>query len=484
MSDENPDVNGISEMGEGINENTNDNSLTDELSSVDYGINVNTGDIVIDKDDEDFDINVPVFRLTLPSYVTNAYIDCIWFYNDVETGHNHGFEYDESYNINESNDWCIPITLSPIFNQTNDESNFSFISNINDGTSITVNVCDSNSDSILYSVKVLFKYYNTFINLIVKNNSINGEVRNNKNIFQARVFMEQDSNVYGAEVILFGSRTEEPIEKILITDVTDFDRLTAIVENLQETYIPYTSKDKQILDTTVDYLSNKEDGEKEAAYLAVKDKWSYLKNKGNLENILDNNLNITSDLRESYISNEQCIINATHLNGYTAGDFSKNTHTHNEYLNNIHSNIYANGTQYGHVKVIDNLNTTDVTGSALSAKQGYNLNKKISDLSNTIKNTWNKTVINKYLTLRVNPLFRLVVAEYNRTDYTGLKKETGVHQLHSKGTLDNYAPTTRVLTPIYRGDIVLMFNTDGGITIHNLSKHDSWNIHAQVIWYY
>ena len=75
-------------------------------------------------------------------------------------------------------------------------------------------------------------------------------------------------------------------------------------------------------------------------------------------------------------------INASKLNGLSSDKYSKDGHTHTGYLNSSHADIKASTTSYGHVQIVDNLTSTDVTGKALSAKQGKILNDKLTEIIN------------------------------------------------------------------------------------------------------
>jgi hypothetical protein len=315
--------------------------------------------------------------------------------------------------------------------------------------------------------------------------TISGEVRtSNKNIFQARLFLENNSNVYGAEIIIFGSQSDEPIEKILITDATDYDYLNTVVDNLIDLCVPYTKEDKEFYNALVDYLNNPTDEDKKDAYLDLKHNWSGLHDKGDLETILANSLTVGDD--GVSVDTGKCVINATHLDGHSIGEFSRVNHTHSGYLPYSHSSQYGTSDTIGHVKIVDDLNGKEGVGSALSSKQGAVLDSKIKGLEDTVRNSWSPVYkCGKYNQIRIydNPLLRLCVCEYNQSDLDILKKDGGIHVLEKENTIPN-PPTSRVLTPVYRGDTVLMFNTDGSVKIHNLMLHDSINIHAQVMWHY
>ena len=312
--------------------------------------------------------------------------------------------------------------------------------------------------------------------------TVTGVVRSsNNNIFQARVYMEDKSNVCGAEIIIFGDNTSEPIEKILITDVTDFDYLNGLVEHLEDALVPYTNEDKENIHTIAEYLSDKDNPQKQSKYLNMK--WSTLHDKGNIHDILLNNMDYTDTLK-SYEDSGGVVINASHFDGKPSHEYSLDGHKHNDYLPNTHVGTIGNATTRGHVKVINNLKSNEGSGSALSAKQGKVLNESISKLNKTVRNSWNTVKRGNFITLRYNPLLHLCVCSYNRNKYTGFKADTGTQPLHRKGALYEYAPTTNVHTPLHRGDIVMSFFTDGSVKVHNLTKHDSVDIKCQVMWYY
>lgn len=323
---------------------------------------------------------------------------------------------------------------------------------------------------------------------INQEDTINGEVRqkeSSRNIFQARVFAEQNSNVYGAEIVLFGSETEEPIERILITDVTDYDRLNILVDNLQKALVPYTKSDLDNLQIISDYLTDRENADKLDAYNNLT--WSSLQQKGDLETILDNNSGLDSATRQEYLDrNDKVVINATHLNELTDADFSPLNHSHDNYLTDSHLTLVGDTTKRGHVSIVDNLNTTSVGGTALSAKQGNVLNNNINNLKKDVYRGWETVKTDsQYISLRVNPLLKLAVCDYTRWEYTGLKSGTGKHELHKKNTIPSkYAPSQRVVTPVYNNTVTLMFQKDGSLLLYNTVKHDSWNIRVQCMWYY
>lgn len=278
----------------------------------------------------------------------------------------------------------------------------------------------------------------------------------NKQRFITRVFHEQDNQVIGVEVIVRDD-DNEVIDNIIVADET---------------------KLKQF----------EEDWEKISNYYFI---------RGDVE--------LPEDLQEKVDSGElstlqeilanvdgETTINATTLNGlYTSDSFSLEGHDHNDiYCTKQHQSDtedYGIGTNalYGHVKIADHLNdSTFSKATALSSHQGYELNQRINEVSK--RNAWSEVItLGNHMKYRVNPDLRLLVINYNRSDYTGCKKTTGGHELHKEGTIPSYyCPTSRVLTPLYRGDFVLYYNTDGSVELYNLTTKDKINIHAQVMWHY
>ena len=184
-------------------------------------------------------------------------------------------------------------------------------------------------------------------------------------------------------------------------------------------------------------------------------------------------------------------INATKLNGtYDYTSFAPSIHNHDDdYCVTKHDSSnkdYGVSTKdlYGHCKIADRLtDSTFVEATALSSHQGYVLNESISALNK--KNAWSSVqTLGSHIKYRVNSDLRLVVCNYSYSDYTGLKNDTGKHELHPANYIKNYAPTARVITPMYRGDVTLYFNSDGSVAVYNLTKIKKMNLYAQVMWHY
>ena len=307
------------------------------------------------------------------------------------------------------------------------------------------------------------------------------------------VLYENNGSVYGFEILLFDTANKR-IKSIMVVDETDFDSWTEMISKLKDAYAFYTEQDILNLELIKTekakigekgYKSNPDDVYTVEDYEEFMDdlEWSSLKQIGSLEDILKNSYDAT-------INNYPVEINATKFMGMTSDEFSKAGHSHN-FAEKSHSstdNEYGLGNEavYGHTKIINNFNTEGYhAGESLSAYQGAVLNKKVTEIEN--KKTWSKVTkkADGVLKYRILEDLQLVVCTYNRSDYTGLKDKTGTHILHKKGAIpEKYAPSSRVSTSLYRGDVTVTFNTDGSIDINNLTKINKMNIHFQVMWRY
>lgn len=274
--------------------------------------------------------------------------------------------------------------------------------------------------------------------------------------FVTRVFHEKNNQVIGAEVIIYDDE-QQKIDSIVVADSTSLEEFQEKWENISKYYV--VRGDVELSEDLQELVDNGE--------------------ITTLQGILSNPDNTTE-------------INATTLNGtYTASSFSPSDHEHDDkycITNHQSSNKdygIATSNFFGHSKVVDNLDdSTFKEATALSSHQGYELNQKISNLNNRFK--WSNPIsVGKYIKYRVNEDLRLCVCNYNRSDYTGCKNNTGKKELHAAGTIPSYyAPTSRVLTTLYRGDITLYYDTNGSVNIYNLSTIKKFNIHAQVMWHY
>lgn len=322
--------------------------------------------------------------------------------------------------------------------------------------------------------------------------TVTGDVRTTEDKqFQARVFVEKENNVYGAEVILFDNK-EQKIDRILITDATEFDNITSFLKNIQKAYVPYTKHDGEIVKILSENDPNSD------AYLQADTEWSNLSKleDNSLESILKNKIS-TNDINidtQSYLNSGLTIINATHLNGFDSSKFSKEGHIHDNYLQRSHENLIG-GVQpsdgLGHVRLVDNLTTNSIgQGQVLSANQGRILNEKISQVDS--KNQWSgwlkpsNTEAKKYLKYKVNKDLRLVVCNYSRDGFTKFKSSSmSTIELHGEGTIPKeYQPSGRVSIPMYRGDVTLYIRTNGSVNVYNLTKIKEINLYGQLMWHY
>ena len=148
---------------------------------------------------------------------------------------------------------------------------------------------------------------------------------------------DNEGKVIGAEVIIYSG--DDVIDNIVLVDKTKFDELS---EQLGE------------LNTT--YVDNNE-----------------------LKEYLEN-------------SNESNIINATTLSGFASDKFLKtddiNAYQFSPGPHSSSSPVYGAGStsDYGHVKLVDNCNHDSYhDGEALSARQGYELDSRLTDLEGNVK---------------------------------------------------------------------------------------------------
>lgn len=278
----------------------------------------------------------------------------------------------------------------------------------------------------------------------------------NQHRFVTRVFHEKNNQVIGAEVIVYDD-DQNKIDSIIVADTTTLEEFQEKWENISEYYV--LRGDVTLPDDIQERIDRGE--------------------LTTLQEILAN--------RDSNTP-----INATTLNdNFTWENFSLSDHDHDDKycITNHQSSTQdygiATSNMYGHTKIADHLNdSTFKQATALSSKQGYELNQRINAINQRF--AWSDVKsIGSYIKYRVNEDLRLVVCNYNRSDYTGLKDATGNHVLNGAGTIPNYyAPSSRVLTTLYRGDVTLYYNTDGSVNIYNLTKIKKMNIHAQVLWHF
>lgn len=154
--------------------------------------------------------------------------------------------------------------------------------------------------------------------------------------YKTRIFFEPDTNSLGADVIIY-SEEGDKIDTILITSESKYNELAEQIENIDERYVDLNE----------------------------------------LTNLLAN------------VQNE-LVINATKFQGFDLDHFSVVGHSHSNYAQKSHSSStteygVGSSSQYGHNKVIDNLNSSQfVAGESLSAYQGNVLKNLINQNSAAI----------------------------------------------------------------------------------------------------
>lgn len=311
----------------------------------------------------------------------------------------------------------------------------------------------------------------------VVDNPVELNIRGNNNkLFQARVFLEKNKQVYGAEVVLFDKNAEE-INRILITDETDYEAFNKYITNMNKAYVPYTTNDVGIVDTLSHYDEDSDE------YIEADSRWSELSKKNDLKTILENKISLTDENNHitSYLDGGQTIINATHLNGLDSGEFSKLGHNHDDrYLDPSHSYTVGVNGSLGHLRLVDNLTTSETNGGqVLSANQGKELNTRLEKVER--KYGWRTEKWGKYVTYHINEDLHLIAVDYDRENFTGLKRDKGKVPLHTKFP---YKPTKRVISPLYRGDVSFYIGSDGSMNLWSLSYLDSINIYCHLVYYY
>lgn len=278
----------------------------------------------------------------------------------------------------------------------------------------------------------------------------------NQQRFVTRVLHEKNNQVIGAEVIVYDD-DQKKIDSIIVADTTSLEEFQEKWENISKYYI--LRGDVTLPDDLQERIDSGE--------------------LTTLQEILANR-------------NGNTQINATTLNdNFTYENFALSDHDHDDkycvinHQSSTQDYGIATSNMYGHTKIADHLNdSTFQQATALSSKQGYELNKKITDMNNRF--TWSGVkTIGSHIKYRVNEDLRLCVCNYNRSNYTGLNNTSRSKELEKAGTIPSYyRPTSRVLTPLYRGDVVLYYNSDGSVSIRTLTKIKSMNIHAQVMWHF
>lgn len=471
---------------------TSDNvNLTEETTDKEFSIILPSSSeegILINSEDDDYDEDKIIISLDIPHTIMSGVLHI--YANNVKLK-DFTVEYDEDLSYNEDNDWKYNILLSDLdLTGINTEDKIVFLFNVNDETVYRLNA------TIIITGE--YKLYFTNLQVVSTNTSTESSSSstddenwepslivdgNEDKTFQVRVFHEQNNEVYGAEVVLFDSK--DVIETILITDNVKLESFNRLVENMEKCYVPYTQDDLDNLNIYKN-LATGEISESDEEYKFMS--WSKLHDKQDLKTILENNISISDEKEESYTNDNYTIINATHLNGFASDDFVKKGESVGNYLQESHALRVASTNTLGHVLIVDNLNEYQLDGGrVLSANQGRVLKENINSLDSKINNSWSsEKKINQYISYKVNPLLRLFVCIYKRSNYKGFQSETGTRLLHSSdnGIPTEYRPLGNVTTPLTRGDIILYYNTDGAVYINSLTRQNSIDINVQVQWHY
>lgn len=162
--------------------------------------------------------------------------------------------------------------------------------------------------------------------------------------FNVDAYYSGNNELLGASITVYDE--EGVVDSITVSDATELNSFRTSLQNLLNTYIQKGTLTEQ-----------------------------------NLETILANN-------------NATISINAKTLQGHGASDFSLSNHNHQglyaplAHASNLDNTPYGKGdtSNYGHVKLINNLNETEYTnGKALSAYQGKLLNDRITTLESIHK---------------------------------------------------------------------------------------------------
>jgi len=320
--------------------------------------------------------------------------------------------------------------------------------------------------------------------------SSNIETNNNNDSpnvnFVTRVLHENNNQVSGVEILIYGDENTPPIKQILVTDKNEFDSWMNAVNNNNQAYVPFSEedlikleelriKDQAYQDGTItkeeyeEYINNIE--------------WSVLKTEGiSLEKILKNEIDISTN---NYLFE----INATKFMGMESDEFSKVGHTHNfAPLSHISADGkygIGNDSNFGHVKVIDNLNTNLSTkGNALSAYQGFLLDSRLKILEEEKKFSWSNPIkLNSLVSYSINEGLHLIAFDLHYPNCTGFKNKATIITLDDS-IPSQYAPTQACISSASRGDVTVYVNTTGAIKIRSLTKLSSTNINVHMLWHY
>lgn len=241
--------------------------------------------------------------------------------------------------------------------------------------------------------------------------------------FKSKIYYEEDNQIIGAEITVY-SEEGDRIDSIKVTNEEDYNSLVNQLQTLSEDFVSIDNLQSEI-----------------------------------------NKLNI----------------DANTLKGSSPADFARHDHTHGDiYVPRSHSAIIADSSNFGHVKIIDNLTRENLySGEVLSANQGKVLSDMINDLKNGLT-TWASRDVTSYGTLKINTTLRCCRFNYTRKNYT----INGDKTLHNGVIPPAYRPTSIVKVPQSKHTI-LSVNTDGDINLStSYSGTMTSNLFVNFIWFY
>jgi len=264
--------------------------------------------------------------------------------------------------------------------------------------------------------------------------------------YRTRIFFEKDSKVMGADILIY-SEAGDLIDRILVTSNSSYVELSEKIDNIDNTYI-----DK---DELITYLQN-----------------------------------VVTDLE----------INATKLNGIPASNYSQVGHTHgNDYAVRNHASTTNNfglgsNSLYGHVKLVDNLNSQQlVQGEALSAHQG-NVLKGLIDETNENISGYNVAYFDNPITsvvttckIALKKVGNIVFCQYH-VNYKSPKQENLRKDIRvsNRDIPEGYRPASPSYNSVAEYDsnnnMLLFFDTDGKIYCRGYKK-TTVNVYGTCFWF-
>lgn len=259
--------------------------------------------------------------------------------------------------------------------------------------------------------------------------------------YKVRAFCEpEDEDSIGAEVRIYSDEGDQ-IDTILITTESKYKELEDRIDQMDEDYID-----------------------------------------------LDELKALLADAEEN-----QIIIDAATLGGLASNQYARAEHneSHTPYFAPIDHSLetsrygLGNTTKYGHVKIINNLDSNSLTsGEALAANQG----NVLRELINTVKReltTWTTITCGSYGTLYVNASLRLCRFIYKRSDYKSSK--TGWVDLHSSAIIPaTYRPKLSVFAATAYSNVVsyFMLNASGEASTKVIQANTKGTVNAELFWMY